>query len=107
MSNAHDIIAVKIDVKKLLKEHFFQGKGTALYADLILIPTPTSAYNDSHMVCQSLPKELRDQGQKGPIVGNAKILKSGGGKPQQRRPEPTERQQANQDDTGADQDVPF
>ena len=44
---------------------------------LILIPTPTSAYNDSHMVCQSLPKELRDQGKKGPIVGNAKILKSG------------------------------
>lgn len=105
MSNAHDIIAVKIDVKKLLKEHFFQGKGTALYADLILIPTPTSAYNDSHMVCQSLPKELRDQGKKGPIVGNAKILKSGGSKPQQRSTPPAEQRPPAQN--GADEDVPF
>lgn len=105
MSNTHDIIAVKINVKALLKEHFFQGKGGKLYADLILIPTPTSAYNDSHMVCQSLPKELRDQGQKGPIVGNAKILKSGGGKPQQRSTPPAEQRPPAQE--GTDEDVPF
>lgn len=100
MSNTHDIIAVKINVKALLKEHFFQGKGGKLYADLILIPTPTSAYNDSHMVCQSLPKELRDQGQKGPIVGNAKILKSGGGKPQQRSTPPAQQNPDDPDDVG-------
>jgi hypothetical protein len=34
---------------------------------------------------------LRDQGQKGPIVGNAKILKSGGSKPQQRSTPPAEK----------------
>lgn len=100
MSNAHDIIAVKINVKALLKEHFFEGKGGKLYADLILIPTPTSAYNDSHMVCQSLPKELRDQGKKGPIVGNAKILKSGGSKPQQRQATPRQENSDDPDDCG-------
>lgn len=70
-------ISVKVDVTKLLKEHFFKGK-KGLYADLILIPTPDSEYGN-FMVVQDLPRELRDSGVKGPILGNAKYL----GQPQQ------------------------
>lgn len=99
------MLGIKIDVTKILKEHLFQGKNGAKYLDAVLIPSPNSSYGDSHFIAQGLPKELREQGKKGPIIGNAKILKSGGGKPQ-RKPEPTERQMANQDG-GADEDVPF
>jgi hypothetical protein len=74
-----DKIAIKIDVTKVLKEHLFNGKNGAKYLDILLIPTPDSKYNDSHVAVQSLPKELRDQGKKGPILGNAKTF---GGRPQ-------------------------
>lgn len=105
------MLAIKIDVSKILKEHLFQGRNGAKYLDAILIPSPNSQYNDSHFIAQGLPKELREQGKKGPIIGNAKILKSSGGA-QQRRPEPTERQLANQErptggDNDADSDIPF
>ena len=70
-------ISIKVDVTKLLKEHFFKGKkGT--YVDLLLIPTPDSEYG-AFMCVQDLPRELRDAGTKGPILGNAKYL----GQPQQ------------------------
>lgn len=71
----------KLDVTKIIKDHLFPGKGGQKYLDIICIPTPDSRYGDSHMICQSLPKELRDAGQKGPILGNMKVAasKSGGG----------------------------
>lgn len=62
----------KLDVTKVMKEHLFPGKGGQKYLDIICIPTPDSKYGDCHVVCQSLPKELRDNGQKGPILGNMK-----------------------------------
>ena len=76
-------LAVKIDVKKLLKEHFFQATSGALYADLVLIPSKDSKFGDSHFIVQQLNKEARDAGQRGPIVGNAKILGGGNRAPAQ------------------------
>jgi len=67
------MITGKIDVMKIRKDKLFTGaKGT--YLDITLIPTPTSEYGD-YMIVQDLGKEARQAGEKGPILGNAKIRK--------------------------------
>lgn len=78
-------ITAKIDVTKIEKARLFKGaKGT--YLDVVLIETPESQYGD-YMIVQSVTKEEREQGIKGPILGNAKII---GQKPvQQAKPAQT------------------
>lgn len=67
MSN---IIHLKIDVTKIDKARLYKGKkGT--YLDAVLIPTPDSKYDHTHMVVESVSKEEREQGIKGAIIGNA------------------------------------
>lgn len=99
------MIAIKIDVTKILKEHLFQGKNGAKYLDILLIPTPDNRYGDSHMAVQSLPKELRDQGQKGPILGNAKPIGGGRRNDEPRQSPRSSPPPANND--AADEDPPF
>lgn len=106
MSNQADIIAIKINVNEIDKSRLFEGRGGKKWLDLIMIPSPNSQYDDSHFVTQSCSKEEREQGKRMPIIGNAKVLKSGSASPQ-RRQEPTERQMANQSDDDLDSDVPF
>ena len=66
-------IVVKIDVTKIDKARLYKGaKGT--YLDAILRPTPDSKYGEDYMIVQSVSKEEREQGIKGNIIGNAKIL---------------------------------
>jgi hypothetical protein len=67
---------IKLDVTKILKEHLFTGKNGAKYLDLTVWENRdgVDSYGNSHMVVQALPKELRDQGQKGPILGNGKTF---------------------------------
>jgi len=64
------MIKVKIDLKKLDKELLFCADSGAVYADLVAIETPNSNFSD-YMIVQDLPKERREAGEKGPIVGNA------------------------------------
>lgn len=66
------MIILKIDVKKLSKEHFFVGaKGT--YCDLIVMENDQpDQYGNTHVVKQGVSKEARDNGTKGAIVGNGK-----------------------------------
>ena len=68
-------ITVKINVTRLLKEHFFKGKN-GTYCDLILIPKKdgTDQYGNHYSVAQSVSNEARQRGEKGPFVGDAKIL---------------------------------
>lgn len=66
-----NIIRVKLDVTKVLKEHLFNGKNGAKYLDVALLPVRESKYGETHVALQDLPRELRDKGQKGPILGNA------------------------------------
>jgi hypothetical protein len=66
---ANKPITLKIDVKKIAKEHLFQGK-TALYLDLVAWPTKESRNGETHYVVQSLSKAAREAGEKGAIVGN-------------------------------------
>jgi hypothetical protein len=69
-----NVISVKVDVRKLLKERFFEGKADKnghrpLYADLVLLPRKEPGqYNDTHMVKQSKKK---DEEIDLPIIGNA------------------------------------
>ena len=71
MSN---IITVKVDVRKLEKARFFEGKPDKnghkpLYADLVLMPKKeTGQYGDTHFVVQSKKK---DENIQMPIIGNA------------------------------------
>lgn len=68
------MITAKIDVTKIQKERLYKGsKGT--YLDIALIPTPNSEYGD-FMIVQSVSKEERDKGVRGPILGNAKNMQS-------------------------------
>ena len=102
-----NLIKLKIDVKKLDKSRFFQGKedrnGHApLYVDLVLIPRKeVGQYGDTHMVKQDKKKgETIDL----PIIGNA-TEKEFGGQSKPSTPPP----QANQGGAGSEDfgDVPF
>ncbi len=85
-------IVVKIDVTKIDKARLYKGaKGT--YLDAILRPTPDSKYGEDYMIVQSVSKEEREQGIKGNIIGNARILQ-GQGKPAA-KPQPAPQQDGN------------
>lgn len=65
---------LKIDVTKILKEHLFEGRNGSKYLNIVLWENREGVdnYGNSHMAVQEIPRELRDAGQKGPILGNAK-----------------------------------
>lgn len=76
-------IKIKINVKKLLKEHFFHAKSGAVYVDLVAWPNKSGPgeYGDTHTISQDLPKEARDAGVKSEICGNLKMPDDSGGNP--------------------------
>jgi hypothetical protein len=68
-------IAIKIDVTKINKDHLFRGeKGT--YLDLVMRENKDGPgkYGDDGFVAQSVSKEAREAGEKGPIIGNWKYI---------------------------------
>lgn len=97
------IIAAKIDVTKITKDRLFPGKNGAKYLDVILIETPNNPYGNDFMVQESVTKEEREAGKKGPVLGNAKII--GVRLDQQARPSRPTASQATQADTN--DNIPF
>jgi hypothetical protein len=74
------IIKAKIDVTKIDKARLFKGtKGTYLDLSLLENKAGTDQYGNDGFICQDVSKEEREQGIKGPIVGNFKILRPVGG----------------------------
>jgi hypothetical protein len=89
---ATPIKRLKIDLRSLDKSHFFEGKEHAtktmtvgsktvpyrpLYADLTLWDSgKVSEYGDDGFMSQDVGKEARERGEKGPIVGNSKPIKT-------------------------------
>ena len=67
------MISGKIDVLKIDKTALFQGK-KGKYLDILLRETPDSKYGEDYMIVQAISKERRMAGERGPIIGNAKIL---------------------------------
>jgi hypothetical protein len=72
-------ILFKINLKKLEKAELYVGQqGT--YLDGIFIPNKgESKYGDDGFIVQSIKKERRDKGERGPIVGNWRFLADGNG----------------------------
>lgn len=76
------MITLSIDVTKIDKTLLKEGKSGQKYLDLVLHERDDS-YGNNFMVVQSLPKERRDAGEKGKILGNGKDWSKGkGGKSQ-------------------------
>jgi hypothetical protein len=71
-------IKIKIDVTKIDKAALYKG-AKGIYLDAVLWPTPDSQYGDDYRITQDLPKEARDAGKKGEILGNGKVLVSKAG----------------------------
>lgn len=94
------MITAKINCAAIEKARLFKGeKGT--YLDIVLIETPQSQYGD-YMIVQSVTKEERLAGVKGPILGNAKILGQRPALAQQAAPKTEPKPSA--DESG---DIPF
>ena len=67
-------ITVKIDVTKINKAWIFAGK-SGKYIDIFLHPKDQpDQYGNDWMVTQSPPKEERERGVKGPILGNGRNI---------------------------------
>lgn len=87
---------IKIDVTKILKEHLFQGKNGAKYLDITLWENRDGPdqYGNTHRADQSISKEAREAGEKGPILGNAReFAVRGGSQSRQSPPSNQQRQQ--------------
>ena len=61
----------KIDVTKIDKSFLFKGKA-GTYLDIALIPNKSGRdqYGNDGMIVQSISKAARQEGKKGPILGN-------------------------------------
>ena len=82
-------VALKIDVTKIDKSKLFKGaKGTYLDANVFIDLDNEDQYGNHGMVTQQVTKEERDQGIKGNILGNGKIVWRDENQPQQQRPAP-------------------
>lgn len=97
-------ISCKIDVTKILKDKLFKGaKGTYLDITLIENRDGTDQYGNDYFIVQDLGKDARERGEKGPILGNAKIR---GGKHAPVAPKPAAPAAAPRQEN-IDEDVPF
>jgi hypothetical protein len=68
------MIVIKIDVKKISKDALYRGeKGT--YLDCALMDRPDE-YGWLGYVSQSVSKEKREAGERGPIIGNWKTIET-------------------------------
>jgi hypothetical protein len=69
-------IAVKIDVSKIDKQYLYEGK-KGIYLDALLMNNKEqSRFGDDGFIVQSISREAREAGERGPIVGNWRYLTS-------------------------------
>lgn len=69
------IIRIKLTKEKLKQELFYKGaKGTYIDCTLLENKNGTDEYGNDGMIVQDISKEARERGEKGPIVGNFKIV---------------------------------
>lgn len=72
-------IGCSIDVKKIDKSYLTSDDKGRTWLRLRLVNTPDSQYESDYMVVQDLPKEEREDGKKGAILGNGKAWGPGEG----------------------------
>lgn len=90
----------KIDVTKIDKESLFKGK-SGIYLDIALIPNKSGRdqYGNDGMIVQSVSKQARQEGKKGPILGNYVEL--------DREAKPVAKKVSANDPLGPEDDIPF
>lgn len=99
-------IVIKIDVTKVDKSRLFAGKNGAMYLDIVLLDSKNDKYGNDYMAIQSVSKEDREKGIKGPILGNGKRL--GGNAPRQGHNRPPSHMHPEPfPDEDLDSDLPF
>lgn len=69
------MISIRITREKIAKEHCYVGKN-GTYCDMVLFDNKAGKdqYGNDGFVVQSVSKEARQQGVKGPIIGNWKRI---------------------------------
>lgn len=92
------MITLNINVTKIDKTALVEGE-KGKYLNLALFDKPDQYGNDGFVV-QDIPRHRRDQGEKGPIIGN---WKERGAKREQDRPAPQSRQVS----PDLEDDIPF
>jgi hypothetical protein len=76
----NSILSISLDVTKIDKAYLKQvtkrDGSKAVYLDLAVLPNRegVNEYGHCAMVVQGISKEAREQGEKGPILGNAKEI---------------------------------
>ncbi len=91
------LIRLKIDVMKIIRESLYKGeKGTYLDASFFL-EDEADEYGNHGCIRQDIGKETRERGEKGPILGNAKVVQT-----RQQQAAPPQRQQPQQRQREAD-----
>ena len=112
------IIAGKIDVTKILKDRMFRSQKGAVYLDITLMTNRTGKdqYGNDGIVTQDLGKEARVKKEKGPILGNFRIIYADSpptereAKPAKswtKKPEPKDDEAADLNKKPEEDDVPF
>lgn len=68
------MITAKINVSKIDKEFLFKGKN-GTYLDVVIFENKDGPdkYGYTHYIVQSIPKEEREKGNRGDIIGNANL----------------------------------
>lgn len=106
-------IKVKIDLSKVEDKHVFGGKNGARYLDFVLWRNKDGEerYGMTHYAVQEVPREAREAGEKGKIIGNANVPVEGDGQQAQQPARQPYRPQAKSPDTqhqsAEKDDVPF
>ena len=67
-------ISVQIDVNKIDKKRLYKGKKGTYLIGVIFLNEEPDEYGNNGFICESVSKEEREQGVKGEILGNVKIL---------------------------------
>jgi hypothetical protein len=100
------MIVLKIDVTKIDKNHLFAGK-SGKYLDCILNENRDGPdqYGNLGFIAQSVSKEAKASGVRGPIIGNYKEIVTTPRVPKQAEPKPAAKAKPPADDDSLD--VPF
>lgn len=104
-------ISLKINVLEIEKQRLFVGqKGTYLDAVVFLDDDPDQ-YGNNGMITQSVSQGERENGTRGNILGNAKIIKVMGEErqptPSQSAPQSTGQQAPSESPKDDEDDIPF
>lgn len=68
------MINCRINVDKIDKNRIFQGEKGRWY-EFNLIETPANQYGNDYMIVEQIPKEEREAGGQGAILGNGKTIR--------------------------------